>query len=290
MNESEIQEIEIDELVNAIFKRYGYDFKDYARASLTRRINSVVAKVGVEHISDLIPRILRDETVFEIFLRELSVTVTEMFRDPNFYAILRDEVFPFLQPYPLIKIWHAGCATGEEVYSMAILLKEEGLYSRTRIYATDYNNESLVESERGIYPVSKMSKFTANYNKTNPKASFSDYYHSKFEVAKMSESLKENITFANHNLVTDGAFGEMNLIVCRNVMIYFNQHLQNRVLRLFHESISPRGILCLGPKESLKFSSVADKFMAVSGKNRIYRLKGSSRKSDTPAMKAGHNV
>jgi chemotaxis protein methyltransferase CheR len=180
-------------------------------------------------------------------------------------------VFPYLRSYPFLKIWHAGCATGEEVYAMAILLKEEGLVKRSRIYATDFNNESLHKAKEGIYPLKKMKTYLDNYNRSGPKASFSDYYHVGYESAKMIETLREGITFANHNLVTDGVFGEMNLIVCRNVLIYFDKDLQNRVLRLFRASLCHRGFLCLGSKESLRFSEVADDFEIISRTGRIFR-------------------
>ncbi len=274
MREKELKEIELDLLLEGILHRHGYDFRHYARASLRRRLASLMAKLGVDHISEAIPRILRDDSVFNDFLREMSITVTEMFRNPSFYAAVRKTVFPYLKTYPLVKIWHAGCATGEEVYSMAIMLEEEGLYQRAQIYATDFNNESLDKAKEGIYPLDRMKKFMASHNKSAPKGSFSDYYHAKYRSAKMSDTLRERITFANHNLVTDGVFGEMNLIVCRNVLIYFDKALQNRVLTLFRDSLAHRGFLCLGSKESLDFSAVAREFEAASKKERIFQKRG----------------
>jgi chemotaxis protein methyltransferase CheR len=271
MNEKELKKFEIELLLESIHRRHGYDFRNYSRASLMRRVACLMGKIGVDHISDVIPRILHDDKVFDDLLREMSITVTEMFRDPSFYASIRENVIPYLRSYPLVKIWHAGCATGEEVYSMAIMLKEEGLYDRVQIYATDFNNEAIDKAREGIYPLGKMKKFMANHNKTAPKGSFSEYYHAKYNRAKMSDSLKENITFANHNLVTDGVFGEMNVIVCRNVLIYFDKDLQNRALKLFRDSLCNRGFLCLGSKESLQFTDIAQEFEDVSKKERIFR-------------------
>ncbi len=280
MKENEIKDIELDLLIESIRRRHGYDFGHYARASFKRRVASMASKLGVDHISQIITPILRDDAAINDFLREMSVTVTEMFRDPIFFAAIREKVLPYLESYPFLKIWHAGCATGEEVYAMAIVLKEEGLYRRVRIYATDFNNESLHKAEEGIYPLDKMKKYMAAYNRSNPKASFSDYYHSGYKSAKMNEDLRECITFANHNLVTDGVFGEMNLIICRNVMIYFDKDLQNRVLSLFKDSLCHRGFLCLGPKESLRFSEVAEDFEEVSKKEKIFRKRRLSPTSE----------
>ena len=271
MKDKELKDIELDLLLEGILRRHGYDFRHYARASLKRRVASLMTKVDVAQISEVIPQILRDDAVFNAFLKEMSVTVTEMFRDPNFYSAVRKKIVPYLTTYPVVKIWHAGCATGEEVYSMAILLKEEGLYDRAQIYATDFNNESLDKAKEGIYPLDKMKGFMASHNKSAPKSSFSDYYHAKYASAKMADALKERITFANHNLVTDGVFGEMNLIVCRNVLIYFDKNLQNRVLKLFRDSLSHRGFLCLGTKESLDFSDVAGDFEPIAIRERIFQ-------------------
>jgi chemotaxis protein methyltransferase CheR len=271
MPPEEIESIEIDILLEGIFRRWGYDFRNYAHASLKRRLEHRLALSKLNHVSELLPKILHDEKFFDLLLGDLSITVTEMFRDPHVYASLRRDVFPVLRTYPFLKIWHAGCATGEEVYSMAVLLKEEGLLGRTQIYATDYNNNSLEIARRGVYPLESIRTFTANYNAAGGKASFSDYYHAKYGSAKIDKSLKENITFAHHNLVADGVFGEMNLIVCRNVMIYFDKTLQNRVLSLFRDSLCHRGYLCLGTKETVDFSSVSDRFETIAGRDRIFR-------------------
>ncbi|WP_426447962.1 CheR family methyltransferase [Paenibacillus sp. S-38] len=271
MDAKEAEKIEIDLLLEAIYRRYGYDFRGYARSSLIRRLHHIRQKAGAPHMADLIPRVLRDETFLRRFLLDMSVTVTEMFRDPEFFYELRTKVIPVLKTYPFVKIWHAGCATGEEVYSMAILLQEEGFYDRVQIYGTDMNAESLVTAQEGIYPQENIRKFTANYLKSGGRASFSDYYHAKYGMAKMNESLKKNIVFTQHNLVTDEAFGQMHLILCRNVLIYFDRNLQDKVLGLFGRSLGHRGFLCLGSKESLDFADNGDQFEALVPKWRIFR-------------------
>jgi len=263
--------LETELLLEAIFRRYGYDFRHYARASLARRIDIQLRRQNLSHISALIPVLLHERDAFDLFLQDMSITVTDMFRDPPFFEMLRETVIPRLKTWPYVKIWCAGCATGEEVYSLAILLQEENFYDRCQIYATDYNKRSLTIARDGIYGLDKIKNYTANYNKTGPKTSFSDYYHAKYDGAKMNEGLKRNIVFSHHNLATDSVFGEMNMILCRNVLIYFDQNLQNRVLDLYTESLCPGGFLCLGAKESLQFSSVADTFDPVSRKNNIYR-------------------
>ena len=271
MPPNDIERIETEILLEGIFRRWGYDFRHYARGSLKRRLKHRLGLSGLNHLSEMLPKLLHEEEFFDLLLKDLSVTVTEMFRDPRFYVALRQQVVPVLRTYPFIKVWHAGCATGEEVYSTAILLKEEGLYDRTQFYATDYNNQSLEVARQGMYPLDNIRTYTANYNAAGGKASFSDYYHAKYGSAKMNDALRENITFAYHNLVTDGAFGEMNLIVCRNVLIYFDKTLQDRVLSLFCDSLCHRGYLCLGTKETIGFSAVSDRFESVVGKDRIFR-------------------
>ncbi len=271
MKQREIERIEMDVLLEAIFRRYGYDFRNYARSSLKRRLEHMQNLSNMNHITDLLPRILHDEEFFDRFLLEMSITVTEMFRDPEFYRAVREHVVPVLKTWPFIKVWHAGCATGEEAYSMAILLKEEGLYDRTQIYATDFNRHSLAKAQEGIYPLDKIREYTASYNKAGGKASFADYYHARYGAAKIDESLKKHITFAHHNLVADGVFGEMHMILCRNVLIYFNQTFQGRVLSLFHDSLCRGGFLCLGLKETIEFSNVRRQFENIVKKARIYR-------------------
>jgi len=273
MESNEIEKIEIDLFIRAICHRYGYDFRHYAKASLRRRVRHLLLKTSYERVSEMIPEVLYNESFFKSLVFEFSVTVTEMFRDPEFFKVVRQKVIPYLKTYPFIKIWDAGCATGEEVYSLAILLTEEGLYDRTTIFATDFNDSALMKAREGIYSIKNMKNFTVNYQRSGGENSFSNYYHAHYESAIMNKSLKERITFANHNLVTDGVFGEMHLILCRNVLIYFDKILQNQVFGLFEDSLIHRGFLCLGSKESLMFSQVTDDFKAIDEKKRIYQKK-----------------
>lgn len=269
MTDSETIETEL--LLEAIFRKYGYDFRNYSRASLKRRISNILTSSKMENLAAMQHKILYDKKFFDSVLLDLTVNVTEMFRDPTFYRALREKVIPVLRTYPFIKIWHAGCATGEEVYSMAILLHEEGLLSKTVLYATDIDDKVLKIAREGIYPLNRIKEYTQNYQKADGSGYFSDYYTAKFEAAIMDSSLKKNIVFSQHNLVTDGIFGEMNLVICRNVLIYFDRDLQNRVLQLFHDSLTRKGILCLGSKETIKFSTVKDLFTEYDGKEKIYK-------------------
>lgn len=275
MNEAKIELIEVDLLLEAIFQRYGYDFRSYARASLERRIRQFLPSVGCSSVSEMIPKVLRDEVFFSRLAQNFSISVTEIFRDPFFYRAVREKVVPLLRTWPHVKIWHAGCATGEEVYSLAIVLKEEGVYDRTTIYATDFNDEALDRARAGVYAVGKVKEATQNYQQAGGKASFSEYYHAHYEAAAMDGALKTRLTFANHNLAVDEAFGEMHLVFCRNVLIYFNRHLQDRALSLFSESLVHGGFLCLGSKEDLQFSEVSKLYEVVDGKAKIYKRKGS---------------
>jgi chemotaxis protein methyltransferase CheR len=274
MNQAEIENIEIDLLLDAIFRKYGYDFRSYSRASVKRRILKVMNTTGIARITDLIHSVLSDDDVFETMLRALSINVTEMFRDPTFFLAVRQTVMPHLKTRDVLKIWHAGCATGEEVYSMAILLKEAGLLKRCRIYATDMNTVVLNSAKGGIYPLDRMKEFTANYQRAGGERSFGDYYTARYDSAILEKSLKTNITFAEHNLTADGVFGEMDMIVCRNVLIYFNRGLQDHVLSLFADSLAPGGILCLGSKESIAFSSHHADFEVMVEREKIYRKRG----------------
>jgi len=271
MQEKEIEEIERTLLLEAIFLRYGYDFRNYSQASISRRIRQFIAKNGTGTISELLPKIIREPLFFQSLLLDFSVTVTEMFRDPSFYRALREEVIPLLRTYPFIKVWLAGCATGEEAYSVAILLKEEGLLEKATMFATDINDESLAGAKRGVYPLKQVREYTGNYQDTGSVSSFSRYYHADQNHIVMNRELKDKITFANHNLVSDQVFGEMHLILCRNVMIYFDKKLQERVLNLFDQSLIRGGFLCLGGRESLRFSSLSEKYERLDSKNRIYR-------------------
>lgn len=267
----EIEEIEVNLLLEAIFQRYGYDFRNYARTSIRRRIRQFLHDSGFQAISEVIPRLLRDESLFEGVLTSFSITVTEMFRDPSVYRSIREKVVPYLKTYPYVKIWHAGCSTGEEAYSLSILLKEEGIYDRATIFATDFNDKALEKAKEGIYPLEKVKEFTANYHKSGGVRPFSDYYRAGYGSILIDRSLKERITFANHNLVCDGAFGEMNLILCRNVLIYFDKTLHQRVLNLFNDSLAYGGYLCLGNRESLRFSDLHGQYEVIDRDGRIYQ-------------------
>lgn len=267
------QNIEIKLLLEAIYLEYGYDFRDYKETHITRRIKGFLAKTGLSSISKMQERVLYDENFFKEILQEFSINVTEMFRDPEFYKALREEVVPILKTYPFIKIWHAGCSQGQEVYSMAILLHEEGLLERTQIYATDINNKRLKEAKEGIYRLDDMNEYDKNYKQAGGKASLSDYYVDKYDLAIIDYDLKKRITFAHHNLVTDGVFSEMHLIICRNVLIYFNNELKNKVIKLFKDSLVDGGILGLGSKEDINFSNYREDFCPLNNKEKIYKKK-----------------
>ena len=271
MLEQEIEEIEQTLLLEAIFLRYGYDFRNYSQATIRRRIRQFVAKNGLETMAELLPRVIREPSFFQALLFEFSVTVTEMFRDPSFYRSLRKEVVPLLRTYPFIKVWLAGCATGEEAYSIAILLQEEGMLEKSTIFATDINGNALVRAQKGIYPLKQVREYTENYQETNPLCSFGRYYHADQKHIIMDRVLKNKITFAHHNLVSDQVFGEMHLILCRNVMIYFNNTLQERVLKLFDQSLIRGGFLCLGNRESLRSFRLSEQYERLDAGNRIYR-------------------
>lgn len=267
-------DIELRMLMEAIYLKYNYDFRDYTGASQKRRVLHAVREMGCDNVSSLQARVMHDPAAFSQLLQFLTIPVSEMFRDPTFYAALRSDVIPHLGTYPSLKIWVAGCSTGEEVYSMAILLKEEGLLERSIIYATDINPQSLDAARRGVFPLRQMQLFTENYQKAGGKRAFSDYYTAAYDGALFDKSLVDNVTFADHSLATDAVFSETQLISCRNVMIYFNKKLQDRVLGLFHESLCHRGFLALGSKESIEFSGYAGRFEPLVRRERIYRKLG----------------
>lgn len=264
---------ELTDIVETIRLRHGYDFSDYSQASLQRRVQRCMEAGKLRTAYELKYSLTNDQGFFQWFLQVLTVNVTEMFRDPGFYASLRSEILPTLASYPIIKIWHAGCATGEEVYSMSILLQEAGLLSRAKIYATDLNPANLEKARKGIMPLSQMKEYTQNYQRSGGKEEFSEYYTARYDQAIIRKDLRENILFSQHNLVTDGVFNEFQLICCRNVLIYFNRSLQNKVLGLFYDSLAPLGFMALGIKESLLFSDIQGKFETVSGIHKIFRRK-----------------
>lgn len=276
--ETSNKNIEIRLLIEAIYQKYGYDFRSYSMASIKRRILRRLSLSGLESISALQHKIIYDESFFSTLLLDLSINVTEMFRDPSFYLALRQTIVPELKKYPFLKIWHAGCATGEEVYSVAIVLQEEGLLDRAHIYATDFNEVVIQKARQGVYAIDKLKTYTRNYQNAGGCASFADYYTARYDYALMKQFLKEKITFSDHNLVTDGSFGEMNMILCRNVLIYFSRELQNRVFDLLKESLQEGGYLCIGKKETIRFSDVSQDFEDVVKVERIYRKKAEDEK------------
>ena len=264
-------DIEIRLLIEAIYLKYSYDFRDYSGASVKRRVAHALRQFECPTISALQERVLHDPAAFMQLLQFLTIPVSEMFRDPSHFLAIRQEVVPILRTYPSIKIWIAGCSTGEEVYSTAILLREEGLLDRTIIYATDLNPHSLEKAQQGIYSMESVRAYTQNYQRAGGQSAFSDYYTSAYEYAIFDKSLRENVTFADHSLATDSVFSETQLISCRNVLIYFNKKLQDRAFGLFHESLCHRGFLVLGSKETLDFSSHSSKFDPLVKQERIYR-------------------
>lgn len=269
--ELELEDLEIELLLEAVFRHYGYDFRNYAPASRKRRIWSAVEAEGLTTISGLQEKVLHNRDYLERFLLMLSVNVTSMFRDPSFYLVFRSVAVPLLRTYPFIRIWHAGCSTGEEVYSMAILLQEEGLYDRCRIYATDMNATVLQQAKAGIFPLKQMQDYTQNYQQAGGKRSFSEYYTSGYEHAIFNSLLKQNLIFSQHNLVGDSAFNEFNVIFCRNVLIYFNKILQERVQALFYKSLVRFGILGLGRQESLMVTSYSQHYEELANHEKLYR-------------------
>lgn len=271
MRNEDNSELEISLLLEAVYQKYGCDFRQYSKAHIRRRIMNRMRLSGLEDVSQIQSRVLKDETFANELLQDLSITVTEMFRDQDFYRALRENVIPILKTYPFIKIWHAGCATGEEAYSMAIILQEEGLYDRTTIYATDFNQGALNRAKEGIFSNKMMAEYTTNYQLSGGKECFSNYYTSSYDNVIMNQSLKKNIVWANHNLVTDGVFAEVHLILCRNVLIYFDANLQNKVQKLFYDSLISGGILCLGSKEGLRFSDYSEKYSESDKKQRIFK-------------------
>jgi chemotaxis protein methyltransferase CheR len=272
-DQNDNEKIEIDLLLQAIYLKYGYDFRNYAKASIRRRVRHRMVQTGLKTISEMQHRLIYERDFFDKLLLELTVNVTEMFRDPPFFMALREKILPELQKKTFVKVWHAGCATGEEVYSLAILMEETGMADHVRIYATDADETVLAAAKKGIYPNARMKEFTANYRSAGGARSFADYYTSRYEHAIMDQRLRKNIVFADHNLATDDVFGEMDLIFCRNVMIYFNRELQERVFRLFNDSLSSGGFLCLGSKETMQLSRYAEAFESLLEHHKIYRKK-----------------
>lgn len=270
---TELLNIEIRLLLEGIFLKYGYDFRNYSKAHVRRRILNHLGIHHIETVTELLDKVLRQPEVFRQVLDSLSINVTEMFRDPEFYRSFRENAIPKLRTYTFFKVWHAGCSTGEEVYSLAILLQEEGLLERCQIYATDLNRKVLETAREGVYQIADMELYEQNYQLSGGKAKLSDYYKSMYGSVMFNKELSSRIVFADHNLVTDSVFAEINIILCRNVLIYFEKDLQNKVLKLFYDSLAPSGLLCLGTKESIKFSPVENGFDIMDAKQKIYKKK-----------------
>ncbi|HEY9231649.1 MAG TPA: protein-glutamate O-methyltransferase CheR [Blastocatellia bacterium] len=270
-SDPDLEDIEIKLLLEGVYLHYGYDFREYAPASLKRRIGDLMRDEKVVSISQLQARILHDAGCFERFVVALTVNVTSMFRDPSFYLALRTQVVPLLKTYPFVRIWHAGCSSGEEVYSTAIVLTEEGIYDRCRIYATDLNEAVLRRAREGIYSLEFMQDYVGNYVKAGGRAAFAEYYVADNDSAIFRSSLRRNVVFSQHNLVTDRSFNEFNLILCRNVLIYFNQDLQNRVHRLLYESLAKFGVLGLGHKETISYTPHESRYEALAASEKLYR-------------------
>jgi chemotaxis protein methyltransferase CheR len=268
---SDLEGIEVHLLTEGIYQHYGFDFRDYSLPSLRRRLWKRVYAEGLNTISALQDKVLHDSSCMERLLLDLSINVTAMFRDPTFYLAFRQKIVPMLRTYPFVRIWHAGCSTGEEVYSMAILLQEEGLYDRCRIYATDINEAVLQRAKDGIFPLNTMQENTANYIAAGGNGTFSGYYTARYDYAMFRPSLRENVVFAQHNLVTDASFNHFNVIFCRNVLIYFNNRLQERVQELFLNSMEMFGILGLGKKETIRYTNVASDYEEIDAEERLYR-------------------
>ncbi|MGH8143405.1 MAG: CheR family methyltransferase [Steroidobacteraceae bacterium] len=267
-------DIEVDLLIDAIYYRYRYDFRGYAMASLKRRLRSAMGRFGCQTLSQLQDKILHDPEVFPVLLDFLTVQVSDLFRDPSYFKSLREKVVPLLRTYPSLRIWVAGCSTGEEAYSLAILLSEEGVLDRSLIYATDISAQALHAAEAGVYQIDRIAGFSENHRRSGGRSSLSDYYTAAFGRAVFDKSLKHHIVFADHSLATDSVFAEVQLVSCRNVLIYFNRRLQDRAVQLFCESLCRKGFLGLGTRESLRFSSHTKDFVELVHEERIYQKRG----------------
>jgi chemotaxis protein methyltransferase CheR len=270
---TELERLEMELLLLAIYRHHGFDFRAYAPASLYRRIRRHLENAGLPSISRLTELVLHQPSALQRLLHDLSVNVTAMFRDPAFFLEFRHTVVPLLRTYPTVRIWHAGCSTGEEVYAMSILLEEEGLYDRCRIYATDMDSTVLDHARQGIFPLARMKEYTSNYFLGGGKRSLNDYYTAKYDGALFAPRLAKNVLFTQHNLAMDKGFSEFNVIVCRNVLIYFDRTLKDHALELFSESFATLGVLCLGHKESLRFTAFEHEFSTLSARQKIFRRK-----------------
>lgn len=269
--EESVEDIEIRLLLEALYQRYHYDFRRYARASIKRRLRQAREQMGFATLTELQNGLLHDPSMLTRLLDYLTIQVSEMFRDPSYYRALRETVIPHLRTYPSLKVWIAGCSTGEELYSFVILFREEGLEQRTLFYATDINSAALSAAERGVYPLDRIKTFTTNHRKSGGKSSLSDYYTADYRRAMFDKSLRNRVVFSDHSLVTDAVFAEMHLISCRNVLIYFDREFQDRAVGLFRDSLARNGFLGLGSKESLHFSEHASAFTPLVREEKIYQ-------------------
>ena len=267
----ELGDQDVEVILNDLIDHYGYDFTNYSRASLKRRIMRLISHDRFVSFAEFRYRIRQDQEYFNRFVEQITVNVTEMFRDVTFYKTLREEILPVLATHPIIRVWHAGCSTGEEVYSMAILLHEANLLQKSLLYATDINPTVLEKVRDGIFPLSQMKQYSENYILSGGKKDFSSYYTAQYDLAKFNDHLGKRIVLATHNLVSDGSFNEFQIILCRNVMIYFDKPLQDRALHLFYDSLEMLGFLALGSKETLKFTDIHKKFTQVENKEKIWR-------------------
>jgi chemotaxis protein methyltransferase CheR len=270
MESSELGELEVSLVLEAIFRRYGYDFRGYARDVMGRRLSIAQLKLGMSSLGELQHGLLVDESVFQLVLSQLTVRVSEFFRDPEFWMALREKVVPILRTYPTLKLWLAGCASGEEAYSMAILLEEEGLAERSIIYATDLSSEGLAEGKEGVYAQSRLATFSSNYRSAGGKRQFEDYCTLAYDRLAMDSSLRRNVVFFEHNLISDYSPGQMNVMFCRNVLIYFDASARRQTLELFRGCLSPSGYLCLGMSETLA-PGLRDEFAVIAKHERIFR-------------------
>jgi chemotaxis protein methyltransferase CheR len=266
-----VEVIEVELILEALFQRFHYDFRGYSKASITRRLRQLRERLGYRTYSAMLEGVLHDPSVVSQVVSYLTVQVSEMFRDPSYFRALREHVVPHLRTYPSLKVWVAGCSSGEEFYSLAILFREEGLEQRTMFYATDINAGALEAASAGVYSLDRIRGFTENHQQSGGHSSLSDYYTAAYGKATFDRSLRERVVFADHSLVTDAVFGEMHLISCRNVLIYFDNTLQNRTIGLFSDSLIRKGFLGLGSKESLRFSSHASAFQDFVHEERIYQ-------------------
>lgn len=271
MRPQDLEDLEIDLLLEALDRRYGYDFRRYARASLRRRLRQFVERERLRSIADLVPAALREDGFLDRLVNGISVAVTEPFREPACLAAVREHVFPWLQSHAYCKVWHAGCSSGEEAYSLAILLEEAGMLDRVQVYGTDINTDALARAREAIYPLDAMRRGEENYRLAGGKGRLADHYVAQYGRAKLSQRLQRNMVFSQHNLATDAAFGEMQFIICRNVLIYFNRELQERVLKLFAGSLARRGFLALGAKETLSPIDAAQRFETIDPQARLFR-------------------